>query len=121
MNSKIIISADKLKKNYPKKKIITDIIEDISYKINSAIDLAYKNNESEVFYNLPITFNIPNTINHKEFQLEIYYNIISILENKGYTVNIKILKNECILKINWAYETSGSMNEMKKKIKDLLF
>lgn len=121
MSSKIIISADKLKKNYPKKKILSDIIEDISYKINSAIDISYKNNESELFYNLPISFNIPNTINHKEFQLEVYYNIISILENKGYTVNIKILKNDCVLKINWSYENPTEMDIMKQKIKSVLF
>ncbi len=121
MNRSIIVSADKLKKNYPKKKIISDIVNDISYKINSAIDLAYKNNEHELFFNLPISFNIPNTINHKEFQLEVYYNIIDILEKKGYTINIKIKKNETILKINWAYEDSNSIEVMKDKLKNIMF
>lgn len=121
MERGIIISADKLKKNYPKKKIIADIINDLSYKINSAIDLAYKNNEHELLFNLPITFNIPNSINHKEFQLEIYYNIIQILEKKGYGVHIKVLKNDTILKINWAYENSETIDYMKDKIKSLMF
>ncbi len=121
MNKGIIISAEKLKKNYPKKKIISDIINDLSYKINSAIDIAYKNNESEIYYNLPISFNIPNTINHKEFQLEVYYNLIGILESKGYTINIKILKNECVLKINWSYESHEGIETMKKKIKSIMF
>jgi len=121
MNKGIIVSADKLKKNYPKKKMISDIVNDISYKINSAIDLAYKNNEYELIFNLPITFNIPNTINHKEFQLEVYYHIIEILEHKGYIINIKILKNETLLKINWSYENNESIDEMKKKIKSILF
>ncbi len=121
MEKGIIISAEKLKKNYPKKKIIADIINDISYKINSAIDLAYKNNEHELLFNLPITFNIPNSINHKEFQLEIYYNIVQILEKKGYRVNIKILKNDTILKINWSYENNESIDSMKNKIKSIMF
>lgn len=121
MERGIIVSADKLKKNYPKKKIIADIVNDLSYKINSAIDLAYKNNEHELLFNLPITFNIPNSINHKEFQLEIYYTIIDILEKKGYSVNIKILKNDTILKINWSYENNESIESMKDKIKSILF
>jgi hypothetical protein len=121
MNKGIIITAEKLKKNNPKKVILADIISDISYKLNSAIDCAYKNNESELFYNLPISFNIPNTINHKEFQIEVYYNIVSILENKGYVVNIKILKNETILRINWSYDTSDNMANMKEKIKSIMF
>jgi hypothetical protein len=121
MNKGIIISAEKLKKNYPKKKILSDIVNDISYKINSIIDNAYKNNESEVFYYLPISFNIPNTINHKEFQLEVYYNLIQLLESKGYLVNIKILKNETILRINWSYENSEDIEDMRKKIKSIMF
>ncbi len=121
MNKGIIISADKLKKNYPKKKILSDIINELSYKINSAIDISYKNNESELFYNLPISFNIPNTINHKEFQLEVYYNIVNILETKGYQVNIKILKNETLLKINWSYENPDDIEDMRKKIKSIMF
>ena len=121
MNKGIIISAEKLKKNYPKKKILADIVNDLSYKINSSIDISYKNNESELFYNLPISFNIPNTINHKEFQLEVYYHLVKILENKGYNVNIKILKNESVLKINWSYENSDDMEEMRKKIKSIMF
>jgi|LauGreDrversion4_2_1035121.scaffolds.fasta_scaffold01053_10 hypothetical protein len=121
MNRGIIISADKLKKNYPKKKIIADIINQLLYKINSSIDLAYKNNEHEIIINLPITFIIPNTINHKEFQLEVYYNIIDILEKKGYLINIKISKNETLLKINWSYENNESIHDMKNKIKSCLF
>lgn len=121
MNKGIIVSAEKLKKNYPKKKIIADIVNDISYKINSAIDLAYKNNEHELIFNLPITFNIPNSINHKEFQLEVYYTIVKILEQKGYLVNIKILKNDTVLKINWSYENNETIDEMRKKIKSILF
>lgn len=121
MNKGIIVSAEKLKKNYPKKKIISDIVNDISYKINSSIDLAYKNNEHELIFNLPITFNIPNTINHKEFQLEVYYNIVEILEKKGYLVNIKVLKNETLLKINWSYENNETIDNMKKKIKSIMF
>jgi hypothetical protein len=121
MNKGIIITAEKLKKNFPKKKILADIVNDLSYKINSAIDIEYKNNKCELFYNLPISFNIPNTINHKEFQVEVYYHLISILEQKGYVVNIKILKNETILRINWSYENTDDMAIMKEKIKSLMF
>jgi len=121
MNKGIIISADKLKKNNPKKNLLTNYVNDISYKINSAIDNAYKNNETELLFNLPISFNIPTNINHKEFQIEVYYTIIEILENRGYNVNIKILKNETLLKINWIFRDDDDLSDMKKKIKSLMF
>lgn len=121
MNRGIIISADKLKKNNPKKILLSNYINDISYKINSAIDLSYKNNKTELIFNLPISFNIPPNINHKDFQLEVYFNIIEILEKKGYIVNIKILKNETILKINWVFTDESNLDDMKKKLKSIMF
>jgi hypothetical protein len=121
MNRAIIISADKLKKNNPKKILIQNYINDLSYKINSAIDDAYKNNLTELIFNLPISFNIPSNFNHKDFQLEVYYNIVQILEKKGYSVNIKILKNDTLLKINWIYFDNDNLDEMKKKIKSIMF
>jgi hypothetical protein len=121
MNKGIIISADKLKKNNPKKNLLNNYVNDLSYKINSAIDNAYKNNQTELLFNLPISFNIPPNINHKDFQLEVYFNIIEILEKKGYSINIKILKNETVLKINWIYSDNNDLNDMKKKIKSIMF
>lgn len=121
MNKGIIISAEKLKKNNPKKALLSNFVNDISYKLNSVIDSAYKNNKTEISYNLPISFNIPQNINHKDFQLEVYYNIIEILEKKGYNVNIKILKNETILKINWFFTEESDLDNMKKKIKSIMF
>jgi hypothetical protein len=120
MNKSIIISAERLKKNNPKKKYIVDFTNDILYKINSQIDTAFKNNHTEIIINLPISFNIPSHFNHKEFQLEVYYQVISILECKNYEINIRILKNETLLKINWSY-SNGNMEDMKKKIRSLMF
>lgn len=121
MNKGIIVNADRLKRNNIKKKILTTNINSILYKINSAIDSAFKKNQTNILFNLPISFDIPNSINHKDFQLEVYYNIINILESKNYKVNIKLLPNESIIKIYWEYSEEVDMNLMKDKIKSLLF
>ena len=121
MNKGILISSDKLKKNILKKKILNDIVNDNLYRINDLIDSSYKNNKDQLITNLPISFNIPDTFNHKDFQLEIYYNLIEILESKGYKVNIRIRESETIIKINWKSEDNDNIENMKKKIKDIIF
>ena len=121
MNSSILVSADRLKKNILKKKLINDIVNDNLYKINDLIDVSYKNNKEFIITNLPISFSIPENLNHKDFQLEIYYNLIEILESKNYKVNIRILPNETILKINWRSSDDGNLEMMKKKLKGIIF
>jgi hypothetical protein len=121
MNSSILVSADRLKKNLLKKKLINDIVNDNLYRINDLIDVSYKNNKDQVVTNLPIAFSIPETLNHKDFQLEVYYNLIEILEKKDYKVNIRIKENETILKINWRSADDGNLEMMKKKLKDIIF
>ncbi len=121
MNSGILVSAERLKKNLLKKKILNDIVNDNLYKINDLIDTSYKNNKEFVVTNLPISFSIPDTLNHKEFQLEVYYNLIEILEGKNYKVNIRIKESETILKISWRSNDDNHIEQMKKKIKNLIF
>jgi hypothetical protein len=121
MNSSILVSADKLKKNLLKKKIINDIVNDNLYKLNDLIDNSYKNNKDCIITNLPISFNIHDSFNHKEFQLEIYYNLIEILEKKNYKINIRILENETILKICWKSIDENNLEMMKMKLKNVKF
>ena len=121
MNSSILVSSDRLKKNLLKKKLLNDIVNDNLYRINDIIDVSYKNNKEQVITNLPIAFSIPDTLNHKDFQLEVYYNLIEILEGKNYKVNIRIRENETILKINWKSSDDGNLEMMKKKLKDIIF
>ncbi len=121
MNSSIVVSSDKLKKNILKKKMLNEIINGNLYRLNTIIDTAYKNNKDQIVTNLPIIFNIPDTLNHKEFSLEVYYNIIEILEKKNYKVNIRIKENETLIKINWRSDNNDSIDQMKKKLKDIHF
>lgn len=121
MNSSILVSADRLKKNLLKKKLINDIVNDNLYKINDLIDVSYKNNKEVIVTNLPVAFSIPETLNHKNVQLEIYYNLIEILEGKGYKVSIRIKENETLLKINWRSNDDNNLENMKKKLKDNTF
>lgn len=121
MNSSILVSADKLKKNILKKKIINETVNDNLYRINNLIDISYKNNKEYIMANLPISFNIPDTFNHKDIQLEVYYNLVEILEERGYKVNLRIKESETIIKINWKSNDDSNIEKMKKKIKDIIF
>jgi len=121
MNKSIIVSSDRLKKNSLKKKILNDIVNDCLYRLNNLIESTSKNNKTYLISNLPVSFNIPETFNYKDFQIEVYYNIVEILESKGYEINIKIEKDETIIKINWKPYDDININSMKTKLKSIMF
>lgn len=121
MNKNIIISADKLKHNILKKKLLNENINANLHRINSLIDSTYKNNQNVLIAKLPISFNIPDNLNQKDFQIEFYYNLIEILENKGYTVNLKIEEIQTTIRIKWLIDNDKNLSLMKKKLKNISF
>jgi hypothetical protein len=121
MNRSIIISAEKLKHNLLKKKLLHEYVNANLHRLNSIIDQTYKNNQDVVYVRLPISFDIPDNINQKDFQVELYYNLIDILESKGYQVNLKIEEDKTTIKIRWKTDDDSNLSKMKKKIKDLMY
>jgi hypothetical protein len=121
MNRSIIVSAEKLKHNLLKKKLLHEYVNANLHRLNSIIDQTYKNNQDVVYARLPISFDIPDNINQKDFQVELYYNLIDILETKGYQVNLKIEEDKTTIKIRWKTDDDANLSKMKKKIKDLMY
>lgn len=121
MNRNIIISADKLKHNLLKKKLLHEYVNTNLHRINSLIDIAYKNNQNVLITKLPVSFDIPDNLNQKDFQIELYYNLIEILESRGYKVNIKIEPNQTTIMIKWMINEDANLLKMKKKLKDISF
>jgi phospholipid N-methyltransferase len=120
MNRTIIRSSDKFKKDILKKKKLTEIVNGYLYSLNSAIENAHKNNKISVILALPIGFNIPEHINYKNFQTEVYYNIVEILQSKGYFVKIKLKEEESYLIVSWNLEDDANINLMKQKLKSVM-
>lgn len=120
MNKSIIKPSKSFKKNLLRKKALHEVCNDCLYRINAVIEMANKSNKNKVAIKLPTSFNIPDGINHKEFQIEVYYNIVDILQGKEYTVRINFKSSdETILHISWdigdsALDISSMMNKLKK-------
>lgn len=121
MNKSIIVSAEKLKHNLLKKKLLHENVNANLHRLNGLIENTYKNNQDILHARLPISFDIPDNINQKDFQVELYYNIIEILENKGYIVNLKIEEDKTTIKIKWKTDDESNLSKMKKKIKDIMY
>ena len=121
MNKSIVVSAERLKHNLLKKKLLNENVNANLHRLNGLIDQTYKNNQDVLLARLPISFDIPDNINQKDFQVELYYNLIEILEHKGYQVNLKIEEDKTTIKIRWKTDDDANLSKMKKKIKGLVF
>ncbi len=120
MNRSIIRSAERYKKDILKRKKLNEVVNDYLYRLNTVIETAHKNNKVCAVLLLPVGFNIPSHINYKNFQTEVYYNIVEILEKKGHTVNIKMRDNESFLVVSWDQEESLDIENMKNKLKNIM-
>lgn len=121
MNKSILINADKLKHNLLKRKLLHEYVNTNLHRLNGLIDQTYKNNQDTLLTRLPISFDIPDNLNQKEFQLELYYTLIEILQSKGYTVNLKIEEDKTTIRIKWKSNSDLDLEKMKKKIKAVMF
>ncbi len=127
LRSNIVKPASTFKKNALRKMEIATTVNSILYNINSAIETANRENKSKISIRLPSSFSLPDGIDHSIFRLEVYYNIINIMENKDYKVKIisfdkngnkiyKDLGDNNILSISWAVESDVNVLDMKEKL-----
>ncbi len=127
LRSNIVKPASTFKKNALRKMEIATTVNSILYNINSAIETANRENKSKISIRLPSSFSLPDGIDHSIFRLEVYYNIINIMENKDYKVKIisfdkngnkiyKELGDNNILSISWAVESDVNVLDMKEKL-----
>ncbi len=120
MNKSIIRPSERFKKDILKKKKLTEVVNEYLYTVNTAIENAHKNNRVTIILPLPIGFNIPDHINYKNFQTEVYYNIVEILQSKGYLIKIKLKNDESFIIISWNLEDDVNIDIMKNKLRNLM-
>ena len=121
MIKSIIKPSKSFKKNILRKKALSEVCNDCLYRINANIEIANKSSKSKIAVKLPTSFNIPEGVDHKEFQIEVYFNIVEILESKDYVVKLKFTSiNETILYINWnTNDSSVDIDKMMNKLKNI--
>lgn len=125
MKKSIIKPSSSFKRNCIKKNAIVNSVDSFLYQVNTAIEMANKENKNKIAMRLPSSFSVPEGINHSRFQIEVYYNIVNILEEKGYKVRIKtdnssaVYGDNNIIYISWIIEDEFDSNEMLKKLKKI--
>lgn len=131
MKKSIIKSSSSFKRNCVKKNAIATSVDSFLYQANTAIEIANKENKNRIAMRLPSSFSVPEGINHYNFQIEVYYNIVNVLESKGYCVKIKSdntalsIRSEVsygdnnIIYISWQTEDDFDKSEMLRKLKKL--
>jgi len=135
MKTSIIKPSAAFKRNALKKNAIVTAVDTFLYQINSAIEGANKDNRNKTAIRLPSSFSIPDGIDSNNFRIEVYYNIVNILENKGYSVKIKthtsnhprnavseydeVYGDNNILYISWNIDDDFDKKTMLKKLSNL--
>lgn len=114
MDRSILKPANSFKRSSLRKKLLIEIVNDCLYRLNSMIDQMSKNNKCSLEYKLPVSFAIPDTIDEVDFRLELYYHVVTILESKGYTVNIK--EGTTILVVSWDIEFATNKSKWIDKL-----
>ena len=74
--------------------------DDIYKSIESKLLEASYNGHSDLDYDLPDTFET-NTLELKDLQLVVYSDIIDRLDHSGFSVELTMRPNGCLLHISW--------------------
>lgn len=130
MKKSIIKPSNSFKRNVLKKNAIITSVDSFLYQVNSSIEAANKSNKNQTALRLPSSFSIPDGIDYDNFRIEVYYNIVKILESKGYKVKIKSdISSICtrntsygdnnIIFIQWKIDDDFAKEEMIKKLSDI--
>jgi hypothetical protein len=130
MKRSIIKPSNSFKRNCLKKNAIISSVDSFLYQVNSAIESANKSNKNKTALRLPSSFSIPEGIDYNNFRIEVYYNIVKILETKGYKVKIKSdissigdrntsYGDNNVLYIQWKIDEDFAREEMIKKLSDI--
>lgn len=130
MKKSIIKPSNSFKRNVLKKNAIITSVDSFLYQVNSSIESANKSNKNQTALRLPSSFSIPDGIDYDNFRIEVYYNIVKILESKGYKVKIKSdissigtrntsYGDNNIIFIQWKIDDDFAKEEMIKKLSDI--
>lgn len=89
MSRSIIKPAKCFSKEIMRKKAVEECVVDCLYRINVSIENANRDSKSACVYHLPVNFVLPDSIQEEPFRAEVYYQIVSELESKGYKLKMQ--------------------------------
>ncbi len=117
----ILSSASRLKKNSLYRVTINESTREILLQLNSAIMKAHDAGLSKIDFRLPINFpQIDNSVSNSEIQTAVYFNIISELEKKEYSVKLQFEKTYTTIEVSWTMRAEMSeLRKMQEKIMSL--
>jgi hypothetical protein len=113
----IIPSANRLRRDSPLMGFVYKVLNKELVKINALIDNAHRNGKDNVVVKLTFNFTCPDYIENKEVQTNVYYKIIDDLQNKNYTIGLKLNPKDAFLHINWKVTID---NEKITRMEDLI-
>ena len=98
--SNIVSSANAIRHNSLQRRALSDYIKRILYTVQDEIKIARKSGGEEIWYGMPITFDIPNMKN-KDCQRIIWSAVFETLIEKGYDVKWRPVDGRIIVNIKW--------------------
>jgi len=117
----ILSNASRLKKDSLYKVTINDATKEILLQLNSAIMKAHDAGLSKIDFRLPINFRqIDNAVSNAEIQTSVYYNVVTELEKKEYSVRMQFHKTFTSIEVSWSMRAEvGELARMRNKIMSL--
>ena len=119
MQRNTIQHSSKYRQTRAKRTMIAKVVNTFLYHLNSEIESAFRSNQSRTVAALPVNFDIPESINHANFQTEVYFNIVELLQAKDYTVRIHRRGGGALLEVAWTVEDAVDVSHMQRKLQDL--
>jgi hypothetical protein len=114
----VLSHASKLKKNSLYKVTIAESTREILLHLNTMIVNSHDAGLSKVDFKLPINFKrIDDAVSNQELQTAIYYNIVTELEKKDYSIRLKFCESYTLMTVSWAVKTDiNELKQMRNKI-----
>ncbi len=114
----ILSSATSLRKNSLYKVTIAEATREILLQLNSDIMRAHDAGLSTIDFRLPIHFRqIDNSVTNAEIQTSVYYNIVTELERKDYSVRLQFHKQYTVITVSWTTRVAiNELDQMRAKI-----
>ncbi len=123
MDRNIVKPAKNFKRNTTRKNLMIQAVNDFMYRMNACIEQTNKSNKCAFECRLPAAFSLPDSINDNEFRHEMYYNVVCILQDKGYNVKIRLdnkgAGNNNMLYVSWDVESESNMQEWMNKLRSV--
>lgn len=117
----IVPHSSKLKKESPLMGFVYRVLNQELIKVSAAIETAHRNNKDNVTIKLTFNFNCPDYVNNADVQKNVFFKVITDLEQKGYGVKLKVTSKEALLYVTWkVHIDQEKIERMEDKIRSVM-